>query len=201
MRLLESFSLPCCRRKRNGKSRGSRCEDWRAPVEQTPGRGRIYCMLPCCNESDEEIAASVANFRQANMPQQALRSRVDLFIFLDRQSDTGPDTPTFAALRRHLNLAKEPTHRAWGCRVWCGDIDGLPFELYVKGDGCVAGKRHSQIIFAAIAEVPCLLDHFASTPNSNSLHLSLKGTTRVSNGHKHGYDMLRLKRASNCLHE
>jgi len=111
-------------------------------------------MIPCCHESAEEINITISNFYRKNIDSLSLRNQLTLFIFLDRQPEEGPDTPTFVALKQALNLTTNKTKMSYkhGCRVWEGNIEGIPFYFYVKGNNTLSGKRHSQLIFSKVIE-------------------------------------------------
>lgn len=118
----------------------------------------IYCCIPACNESEEEVALSLNIFRKKSMPSLHLRRRIHLFIFLDRQRDDEPDTPTFKAYKKLLGIESQKSDNNTvcihedGCRTFHGLLEDIPYSLYVKGDNLISGKRYSILLFANVIE-------------------------------------------------
>eukprot|EP00941_MAST-03F_sp_MAST-3F-sp1_P000953 g953.t1 len=139
--------------KMKSQPRGKRRRRQKRPT-QIVRSGLVYVMIPCCGETFAEVKWTFDNFRRSKMANEALRRRLIVFIFLDRQKDyPAKDTPTCAAIKSCLGITSEsiPTEKH-GCRVYNGDIEGVPFFFFIKGEGLIGGKRYSQLLFSTVAE-------------------------------------------------
>ena len=112
----------------------------------------IFCFLPVCNESEEELMHSLSIFSTSNIA-PSLRKRILLFIVLDGQSDNQPQTATYTILQNRLfNKEKRETYPAFGCTIEKGYIEDIPFYFCVKGDNLLKGKRYSMLLYAEISK-------------------------------------------------
>ena len=77
------------------------------------GQGAVYCMLPCCGETEEEMSRTLGNFSPQNIPPgESLRRRLELFVFVDRQDPDAPPSPV-------LRLPPRPPPPPLLVFTWC----------------------------------------------------------------------------------
>ncbi|WP_062057166.1 glycosyltransferase family 2 protein [Aquimarina longa] len=112
----------------------------------------IFCFLPVCNESEEELIHSLSIFSRSNIT-PSLRKRMLLFIVLDGQNDNQPKTSTHKILLSYLFKENNyDIHQVFGCTIVKGCIDDIPFYFCIKGDNLIKGKRYSMMLFAEISQ-------------------------------------------------
>ena len=127
-------------------------------LESTSFERDIYCCITACNETEEEVALSLNIFDNLSMPDRALRERIHIFIFLDRQRDDAPDTATFKAYQKLLEISDRDGAgnltcvKDDGCRIFHGWLGDIPYSLHIKGDHLISGKRYSILLFAHVAQ-------------------------------------------------
>ena len=154
----------------------------------------IFCFIPACNETEEEVTRSLSTFRRECISDEALRNRLRLFIILDRQRDNAPDTHTFVALKKLLGiqLRSQVFIKKHGCRVFSGEIDSIPYSLYIKGDNLIAGKRYSILLFADI------LQKYESKSHKDPRYLLFLDSDTETNGKDINYLVDIMERDPNC---
>ncbi|CAL8465629.1 g5165 [Coccomyxa elongata] len=109
---------------------------------------RVACFMPCCKESEDELANPIALFRGLAAARGALGYNFSVTLILDGQPDEAPPTATLRALWRLLGLDESsPFAVERGCRVWRFCFGKIPAALYAKGDKLRPGKRYSQLLF------------------------------------------------------
>ena len=119
-------------------------------TESTVFERDIYCCITACNETEEEVALSLNIFRSSSMLDLALKKRIHIFIFLDRQRDNEPDTVTFKAYQKLLNIeVRDEVNRSsqikkHGCRVFNGFIEdtGQTHEMREMENGRMRVFKH-----------------------------------------------------------
>ena len=127
----------------------------------------VTIFLPAYRESRRELEASLSSFSRYSIPNQDLRDRIEVFIFLDGSTDFEHPSETYNVLRDilfsttsgHYSNPSSPSSSSFNpsaavtydheyFQYQFGFLhDDIPFHFLVKSKSAKSGKRQSMIMF------------------------------------------------------